>query len=122
MPNFDGTGPMGQGSMTGGGRGYCAVPLSDKRQQFVGRGFYGRGGGRGRGFRNCFWATGLPGWMRSGYAYPTSGIYPYAPDLTPKQEMDMLKQNAEALKTQLEDIQNRIETLEKTENTAKSDK
>jgi chaperonin cofactor prefoldin len=34
----------------------------------------------------------------------------------------MLKQDAEALKTQLEDIQNRIETLEKTENTAKSDK
>ncbi len=28
MPGFDGTGPMGQGSMTGGGRGYCAVNLS----------------------------------------------------------------------------------------------
>ena len=28
MPGFDGTGPRGMGPMTGGGRGYCAVPLS----------------------------------------------------------------------------------------------
>jgi len=26
MPGFDGTGPMGQGPMTGGGRGFCATP------------------------------------------------------------------------------------------------
>jgi hypothetical protein len=26
MPGFDGTGPMGQGPMTGGGRGFCAMP------------------------------------------------------------------------------------------------
>ena len=26
MPGFDGTGPRGMGPMTGGGRGYCAVP------------------------------------------------------------------------------------------------
>ena len=25
MPGFDGTGPMGQGPMTGGGRGFCAM-------------------------------------------------------------------------------------------------
>lgn len=29
MPGFDGTGPLGQGPMTGGGRGYCIVPLND---------------------------------------------------------------------------------------------
>ncbi|MFC1912011.1 DUF5320 domain-containing protein [Chloroflexota bacterium] len=28
MPGFDGTGPRGMGPMTGGVRGYCAVPLS----------------------------------------------------------------------------------------------
>jgi len=28
MPGFNGTGPRGIGPMTGGGRGYCAVPLS----------------------------------------------------------------------------------------------
>jgi hypothetical protein len=26
MPGFDKTGPMGQGPMTGGGRGFCATP------------------------------------------------------------------------------------------------
>jgi hypothetical protein len=26
MPGFNGTGPMGQGPMTGGGRGFCAMP------------------------------------------------------------------------------------------------
>jgi hypothetical protein len=28
MPRFDGMGPMGQGPMTGRGRGYCAVRVS----------------------------------------------------------------------------------------------
>jgi len=27
MPGFDGTGPNGQGPMTGRGEGYCAIPL-----------------------------------------------------------------------------------------------
>lgn len=26
MPGFDGTGPLGMGPMTGGGRGFCAAP------------------------------------------------------------------------------------------------
>ena len=29
MPGFDGTGPRGQGAMTGRGMGYCAMPVSD---------------------------------------------------------------------------------------------
>lgn len=27
MPGFDGTGPMRMGPMTGGGRGFCAMPM-----------------------------------------------------------------------------------------------
>ncbi|MHB1252844.1 MAG: DUF5320 domain-containing protein [Candidatus Humimicrobiaceae bacterium] len=27
MPGFDGTGPLGQGPLTGGGRGYCIIPM-----------------------------------------------------------------------------------------------
>jgi hypothetical protein len=56
MPNRDGTGPQGQGSLTGGGRGFCvgAPP------------FPGRGAGRGR--RNQFYATGLTGWQRAAQA------------------------------------------------------
>jgi len=33
MPRFDSTGPQGMGPMTGGGRGYCAVPLSVPRTE-----------------------------------------------------------------------------------------
>lgn len=28
MPGFDGTGPFGQGPMTGRGNGYCVVPVN----------------------------------------------------------------------------------------------
>ena len=30
MPGFDGTGPRGEGPMTGGGRGYCAAPAGQQ--------------------------------------------------------------------------------------------
>ena len=33
MPGFDGTGPAGTGPMTGGGMGYCAVPLNTPEQE-----------------------------------------------------------------------------------------
>ncbi len=71
MPGRDGTGPMGQGAMTGGGFGPCGSGRG------TGRGFFGRGAGRGtgmgmglgmggggRGFRHWFRATGLTRWMR----------------------------------------------------------
>jgi hypothetical protein len=32
MPGFDGTGPRGQGPMTGRGQGYCAVRIPDYGQ------------------------------------------------------------------------------------------
>jgi hypothetical protein len=77
MPGFDGTGPIGMGPMTGGGRGFCAMPYGGHRPYgygfqapycpptgmypFYGRPFYGPvfgagrggipwGGGRGRAF------------------------------------------------------------------------
>ena len=118
MPGFDGTGPMGMGPMTGGGRGYCAVPVNGPVGPFVGRGRgRGRGFGRGRGWRNWYWATGMPGWMRASYGYPAFGgwVNPYAPEMTAKEEMDVLKDQAEIIKQQLEDIQSRINTLEKAQ-------
>lgn len=94
MPGGDRTGPMGMGPRTGRAAGYCAgsgVPgyanpatpggairggqgvgggqgMRLGRGMGRGRGFgAGRfgGGGGGRGWRNRFYATGLPGWARS---------------------------------------------------------
>lgn len=129
MPGGDGTGPVGMGPMTGRAAGYCAGysvpgymnPIPGRGWFGFGRGFgwglgwFGRG--RGRGWRHWYWATGLPGWMRAGYGYPAFGgwAYPYGPEMTSKEEMDMLKNQAEFLKQELEDIQSRIETLEKAQ-------
>ena len=64
MPGGDGTGPMREGPMTGGGFGPC-----DRNSGARGSGYgvrcggFGRGGGlgrefgRGRGFRNRRWAS-----------------------------------------------------------------
>jgi hypothetical protein len=44
MPRGDGTGPLGQGPMTGRGMGYCVVPLKKSRSPYWPKnipGFYG---------------------------------------------------------------------------------
>lgn len=56
MPGYNGTGPSGMGPMTGRKMGRCAGNQP--------QGMSGAGNGRGgRGFRNRFFATGIPGWM-----------------------------------------------------------
>jgi len=122
MPRGDGTGPMGSGPMSGRAAGFCAGysmpgyanPVSGRGYFGQGRGFFGRGGGRGR--RNCFYAAGLPGWQRASMGIPAfGGAYPYVPEMSSKQEADILRSEAGFLKKQLEDIQGRIETLEKVQ-------
>ena len=111
MPGFDGTGPMGRGSMTGGARGYCnpnAQPLSQRGSSPR------RGGarGRGRGFRNMFWATGLPGWARYGQGgYGSLPDYGYGP-YSKEQEVTFLKKQAGYLKDELSAIDSRLQDLE----------
>jgi len=46
MPGFDGTGPEGQGTMTGRGLGPCSYGMQRGFRRGMGRGF-----GRSRGFR-----------------------------------------------------------------------
>jgi len=109
MPGFDGTGPMGQGSMTGGGRGYCAVNLSTTgARRGAGRGFFASGGGRGH--RNCFYATGLPGWMRAQKGMQAFGGG--GRDLSKEDELSVLKGQADYLKAELEAVQTRVQDLE----------
>jgi len=117
MPGGDGTGPMGMGARTGRAAGYCAgygVPgyvNAPPRRSFGigfgrGCGFRGRGFiGGGRGWRNMFYATGQPGWMRAGtYAAPY-------PAFDPEMETQALKNQAQILKSQLDAIEKRISEI-----------
>jgi hypothetical protein len=124
MPRGDRTGPIGTGAMTGRAAGYCAgfgmpgyassvagrgISMNVGR----GRGARGRGfGGGGRGWRNMFYATGLPGWMRSGgYAAPYG--YPVAyPKPDPEMEKQALKSQAEVLQSELDNIKKRLAEVE----------
>lgn len=135
MPGGDGTGPIGMGPMTGRAAGYCAGYPAPGYMNSVpgafgygfGRGGWGRGRGgfargAGRGRKNWYYVTGMPGWMRANYGYPAFGgqVYPsyapqYAPQFTANEERDMLKEEADFLKQQLKDIQSRISTLEKAQ-------
>ncbi len=113
MPRRDGTGPMGMGPKTGRAAGFCAgFEMPGYMNQGPGRGLgmgFGCGRGRGRGagggghgWRNMFYATGLPGWVRSGE--PVT--------VPPAQELAVLKQQAEQFGHALEDISKRIQELE----------
>lgn len=127
MPGGDRTGPTGMGPMTGRGAGYCA---GTGAPGFINRtfgGFFGRGrggGGRGgRGWRNMFHATGLPGWARAGVgalgaatvrAAATSAAAPNVgvQSMTPQQELDVLKQQAQQAADVLASVQQRLSELE----------
>lgn len=97
MPRGDGTGPMGQGPMTGRRAGFCAgYGRPGYTNNIYGRGFgFGRGFGWGRGR----WSDYGPGW-----AVPTP---------TREQEADWLKKQAQDLQDALQQINDRLETLEK---------
>ena len=85
MPGFDGTGPLGQGPRTGGGRGYC--PPVAGSYYGVGRGGRPRGGGRGRAFgggRGRRWRYCQP--------YPAASGYPSPFQPTKEKEIEWLKE------------------------------
>lgn len=117
MPGGDRTGPVGVGSKTGRGAGFCsgfAMPgcanpsprrgfgMDFGRGRGRGRDFWGRPVGGGFGWRHRFFATGVPGWMRAG---------PYA-EPGPETEKQGLKQQAEALEAELDMVKKRIDELD----------
>lgn len=110
MPGFDRTGPRGMGSMTGGGRGYCAVPAGNNffgrgRESGFGRPFgaFGRGrGGLGMGQR------AFSGYQNFGTAGPAFS----APAMSAEQELTGLRQQSQSIQDQLGQIQRRIDELD----------
>jgi hypothetical protein len=119
MPGGDRTGPVGMGPRTGRVAGYCGgFGMPGYANRGMGRGFgmgFGRGGagwGRGRGFggggrgwRHRFYATGQPGRMRFGADAPA-----WTPDTA--NEKELLKSEADALRSELELIEKRLSEIE----------
>ena len=108
MPRGDGTGPFGQGSMTGRGAGDCVEYLVPgcASSPALGRGpGGGRGAGSGRGHRNRFCATGVP--------FRACGPRPEQ-TLGPQEDVSLLKSEAERLRSMLETIERRLEQLPTT--------
>jgi hypothetical protein len=104
------------GAMTGRAAGYCAGFGVPGYANFVPGRDFGMGFGRGSGFRgrrfggygsrHWFYTTGLPGWMRFG-----GYVAPYQkPD--PELEKQALKNQAEALQSELDLIKKRLDELQ----------
>ncbi len=114
MPGGDRTGPMGMGSMTGRGAGYCAGSPAPgfMNRGFGGGGGFGRGRGGGQGWRNWFRSAGMTG--------PWGGAsqQPAAPPAAETQELDALRGQSEYLAGAMEEIKNRIDQLEKQSQSA----
>lgn len=100
MPGYNGTGPWGMGPGSGRGYGPCRG-YRPRMGWFRGGGFYGRGAGHGGG-RGPF-----RGW--AGESYPA-----YGPAWSsPEEEKAFLKSQAEELKAELADMEQRMAELEK---------
>lgn len=122
MPRGNGTGPMGMGSRTGRGAGYCAgsgMPgyLNSAPGRGFGAGFGGNVSGRGfgggrRGRRNMFNATGLPGWLRSGGNIPAYGYPASHQETDPEIEKRALRSQADALQSEMNLINKRLSEIE----------
>ena len=123
MPGFDGTGPSGMGSITGWGRGFCKPsrtvygPAPTFRPGYRGYG-YGQGFAQGRGFRGGLgpgFGKGR-GYGRSFYlnrAYSSTGRrYGDSYGMNSEDEINMLKHEADAMKRDLDAINQRIKELE----------
>jgi len=118
MPGLDGTGPMGMGPMTGGGRGLCN-PLGAGYWGGVNPwlGYRGYSHWPGYGYGSYSWGAGR--FWPSGWSQPWAAPW-YSPmgpayGATPGVELDFLKNQASMLQQQMDQIQRRIEEIEKEE-------
>ena len=99
MPRGDGTGPLGEGPMTGRGMGFCAGYARPGFGSAPGRVSTG-----GFGRRNRFYATGVP---FSAYA-----VAPPTPAPPREEELTQLRNESQRLRDALETIEQRLARLE----------
>ncbi len=100
MPRRDGTGPMGMGTKTGRGTGFCTGAVT--KESFGG---FGCGFGKGNGMRRRLHATGLPRWAR------IDGQN--AAQASASEEKELLEKQAGLLERRLVEIKNRLAGFEK---------
>ena len=129
MPRGDGTGPAGMGSMTGRAAGYCAgYSAPGFVNPIPGRGYfgYGRGIGLGRGWFGRGFGRGqypYAPYYRMPYAgtpyaptYPAYSPYtPAYPQPTAKDEKAWLEEQLSAMEKEMKSIRARIGEIEKQE-------
>ena len=92
MPGFDGTGPMGMGPMTGGGRGFCTVPLRPVGPAYAGMGL------------------SMP--YAAPWRMPYIGVPSLAPEVARGEELEYLKGLAQSMREDLHEIQGKIQQIE----------
>jgi hypothetical protein len=114
MPGRNGMGPMGQGPMTGGGRGGCGGAEVRTEVRLGESGFgMGRGYGYGGGWRrrHRWHGTGPRHWQRVQMGWPDSetGL---PTDLSKEQELAALKQQTRSLEQTVGDLKSRIQRLD----------
>ena len=94
--------------MSGRGQGMCA----EYGAPYPARGsFFGWRRGGGRGWRNQYFATGIPGRGRAAWGAPP---FPYGYTMSREEEIGGLKNHAQILQEELGSIQTRIKELEET--------
>ena len=107
MPGRNGTGPMGQGAMTGRGLGYCA----GGNTAFYGRGAgcgFGRGMGRGINAGYGF-GRGMGRGINAGYGFRRCGNVFYAGQLSGMTDKEILIEQKELLQKSIDDINKQLD-------------
>ena len=130
MPGGNGMGPAGMGPMTGRGAGYCsgygAPGFANAPRGGLGMGYgggRGMGMGRGLGFgRGAGWGVGpMPGQGAYGGQWGAPAAMPQAApwsdpwgarQISREEELGYLKNQAMALKNELDAISSRVNELE----------
>jgi len=122
MPGLDGTGPMGSGPMTGGGRGFCNPYYAGMKPFTQGYPYVSPWGWWGRFPFRTYWRN----WPAAGYWPPIGSYYApgpltfggwgsfAAPYRSSAEETQFLKDMAAMMRRDLEEIESQIREKEWT--------